>query len=202
MTRSDSLRFPCPSEAGAQLDEQDLVERVRAGDVRAFEQLFTMYYGSLCGFVDSYVHSEAIAEEVVSDLFRRIWERRAEWTPAKSVATYLFGAARNRALDHLKHARVERRAAAILTFGNRVPAMGTPPLGADAAVRAAELEAAIERAVEALPERCRAVFTLRRRHHLSYAEIAGTMGTTVKTVEVQIGLALKALRKSLVDWLE
>jgi RNA polymerase sigma-70 factor (ECF subfamily) len=56
--------------------------------------------------------------------------------------------------------------------------------------------------VAALPERRRVAFTLCRRHYLSYAEIAEVMGTTVKTVEGQIGLALKALRKSLADWLE
>ncbi len=86
-----------------------LVERVRVGEAAAFERLFLTYYPSLCGFVDTYVHSEAIAEELVSDLFRRLWEQRERWTPTTSVASYLFGAARNCAIDYLKHQRVEQR---------------------------------------------------------------------------------------------
>jgi len=68
-------------------------------------------------------------------------------------------------------------------------------------LRAAELAAAIERAIAQLPPRCREAYLLRRQHHLSYAEIARVMGIAPKTVEIQIGAALKALRASLADWL-
>lgn len=185
-------------------DEPRLVERIRQGDVRAFERLFAAHYAALCGFVASYVRSDAIAEELVADLFRWLWERRERWEVTGDVRTYLLVAARNRALDHLKHERIERRAqeTLVVSRGERPPGMGMPMPSTDASVRAAELDAAIQRAIEALPERCRLAFTLRRQQHLSYVEIAAVMGTAVKTVEVQIGVALKALRKSLADWIE
>lgn len=199
------MTFPAPRlvpDVGPPPLDGVLVERIRAGDVAAFETLFTVLYPSLCGFVESYVRSDAIAEDLVADLFRRLWERREHWAPTTSATSYLFGAARNRALDHLKRERVELRVRENPALAVRPPGMGAPSPGPEAELAAAELDAAIERAIEALPERRRLAFTLRRRHHLSYAEIAEVMGIAVKTVDVQIGLAIKSLRKSLSEWIE
>lgn len=176
------------------------MERIRTGDVQAFEAMFRAYKNDLGGFVRSCLQSREAAEEVIQDLFLRIWEQRHEWEVTVPLNVYLFRAARNRAISHVRHERVERR------FRERLGSEGAEalrprsPAWADEAARAGELEGAIEWAVNELPERCREAFRLNRYHHLSYAEVAEVMQISVKTVEVQMGRALTFLRKRLADW--
>ena len=146
------------------------------------------------------MHSRDAAEEVIQDLFLHLWERRHEWEPAVPLNIYLFRAARNRAIDYLRHQRVETE------FQQRVAQRRDegfeprPPLRGDEAAQGAELEDAIERAVSALPPRCQEVFRLNRYHYLSYAEVAEVMQISTKTVEVQMGRALTARRRRLAAW--
>jgi RNA polymerase sigma-70 factor, ECF subfamily len=175
-------------------------ERIQAGDEAAFEALFREHYHGLCVFAARLVASDAIAEELVQDVLLRVWEQRERLHVTGSVPAYLYGAVRNQALGHLRHERVERKWLAH-PGGSRPPAPSSGAANTDERVRAAELAAAIERALAQLPPRCREAYLLRRQHHLSYAEIARVMGIAPKTVEIQIGAALKALRTSLADWL-
>lgn len=162
--------------------------------------MYRAYKNDLGAFVASHVGSVDVAEDLIHDLFLRVWENRYEWEPTVPLNVYLFRAARNRAISHLRHARVEAK------FRQRVAARGgtglepTPAAPADADLRMNELEASIERGVEALPERRREVFRLNRYHHLTYAEVAQVLGISVKTVEVHMGLALTALRQALAPW--
>lgn len=160
-------------------------------DVAAFEALFRTHYAPLCDFVNGYVRSREVARDLVQDLFLRLWERAG--TPASALAAaYLYTAARNRALRHLRRQRVaERYARLVLRRAERTEA------GPAEVVDEHELTRALERAVSELPERCRLVFTLSRHRHLSNAEIAAALGISVNTVEHQMWLALKALRAKL-----
>ena len=181
-------------------EDRHWLERIRAGDEAAFESLFREHYHGLCVFAARLVRSDALAEELVQDVLLRVWQQRERLEVTGTIAAYLYGATRNQALGHLRHERVERKWRERPDAGR--PLAGSSGLGqADEAARAAELAAAIERAVAGLPPRCREAYLLRRQHHLSYAEIARVMSIAPKTVEIQIGAALKALRKSLSDWL-
>jgi RNA polymerase sigma-70 factor (ECF subfamily) len=104
-------------------------------------------------------------------------------------------ATRNRALNHVRHQAVAARAAA-LDDSEEAHAADAPTR-----VDAQELEVAIAQAVATLPERCRAVFELSRRHHMSYAQIAEALDIAPKTVENQMGKALRILRAALAPWL-
>jgi RNA polymerase sigma-70 factor (ECF subfamily) len=176
------------------------VERIRTGDAPAFEAMFRAYKNDLGAFLQRFLRSREAAEEVIQDLFLRIWEQRHEWEVAVPLNIYLFRAARNRAISYLRHQRVEtrfrERVSGAADGGVRPPS----PSWADERARVSELEDAIERAVNELPERCREVFRLNRYHHLSYVEVAEVMGISVKTVEVQMGRALTALREQLASW--
>ena len=179
----------------------EVVARVRRGDEAAFRALFSAYYNGLCVFAARILGSDAAAEEVVQESLIRIWEQREQWTVQGSVAAYLYATVRNRSLNRLRHEkavahwreRIGRDAAAIAEIAR------DPEPYND--TRDDELARALEQAVDELPPRCRQAFVLRRQHHLSYAEIAHVMGIAPKTVEVQIGLALKMLRKKLAGWL-
>lgn len=174
--------------------ERALLERVRAGDEGAFEAIFMTYYAALCSFVQSYVLAPDIAEELVQDVFLRIWERRAEWAPPGGVRAYLFTACRNRALDHVKHERIVARTADAARREGHPPGAGQPPSPPDIDAQATELAEALHDAVHELPERRRQVLVLRWEHGLSHAEIAEVLGISVKGVETQLGRAMATLR--------
>src|SRR6266508_4820115 len=184
--RSESSRAAAPTSAPVVARDREWVDRVRAGDVQAFEALFRAYKNDLGAFVASCLRSHEDAEEVIQELFLHLWQQRRVWAVAVPLNVYLFRAARNRAISWLRHERVEA------AVRERV-APGQPP-SSDEVARVTELEDAIEQAVSALPERCREVFRLNRYHHLRYAEVAEIMGISVKTVEVQMGRALATLR--------
>jgi RNA polymerase sigma-70 factor (ECF subfamily) len=176
------------------------VESIRTGDVPAFEAMFRAYKNDLGAFVTSWVHSREAAEEVIQDLFLHLWKQRHEWQPAVPLNIYLFRAARNRAIDYLRHQRVEMEFRERIAQRHDEGFAPRPPLRGDEVAQGAELEDAIERAVSTLPPRCQEVFRLSRYHHLSYAEVAQVMRISTKTVEVQMGRALTALRRRLAVW--
>ncbi|HEX8271838.1 MAG TPA: RNA polymerase sigma-70 factor [Longimicrobiaceae bacterium] len=184
-----------PGEAAAL--EAALAERVRAGDAAAFEALFQRFFRRLHAFAESYVGDSETAEDLVADVFVRVWERRAEWQLRGGPRAYLYGAVRNEALAHVRRRRMLQRAHASAAADERRPGMGAPPAPSDAGLQARELAEAIELAIERLPERSREAFVLHRRHGLSYAQVAEAMEISPRTVEVHIRRAFLALRADL-----
>lgn len=170
----------------------ELVGRIRQGDSTAFESLYLALYPPLCAFVATIIGNAAHSEDIVQDLLCRIWERRATWRPTSGgVRRYLFGAARNRALNHLKRQRVEARA----TDDVQVALVGPTP---ETDAEAADFDAALSRALAELAPRCRHACVLRWRYGLTYPEIAEAMGITQKGVEALLTRGLKALRSALI----
>jgi RNA polymerase sigma-70 factor (ECF subfamily) len=166
-----------------------LVARIQAGDEGAFAALFREFYLPLCDYVVSMGQSSDAADDIVEELFLKLWTSRAEWAVHGSVSNYLYVAVRHRALNYAVHERsVERRF-------ERAALVNDPPrpADADAALNAADQAIVVQRAVAALPERARLVFLLYYRDGLSYAEIAAQLGIARKTVENQLARALKIL---------
>jgi RNA polymerase sigma-70 factor (ECF subfamily) len=174
--------------------DQPLVARLRAGDSDAFATVFRAHYGALVRLAEAMLGGRAPAEDVVQDVMLELWRRRDAMTVHASLRAYLFRAVRNRALNQLRHRRIARRV-------NPEAVAPAPPPRPDGAVVEAELDAAIRAAVAGLPDRCREVFELSRIHGLRYAEIAATLEISVKTVEAQMGKAIRVLRGRLADWL-
>ena len=172
--------------------EPEWVEAIRSGDPAAFEALFLAYHAPLCSFAYRYLGARELAEEIVQEVFLCVWERRAGWDVRSSVRSYLLTAVRNAALSYLRHERVVRRSQAEVRAIHETVA-------ASPEVRALEAETvvAVRQAIGRLPDRCRLVFTLHREQGLTYAEVAHVLGISPRTVEVQIGRALKSLRKNL-----
>jgi RNA polymerase sigma-70 factor (ECF subfamily) len=194
---------PVASSAAEAADVADaaLAARVRGGDTAAFEALFRRHYDGLFAFAERYLRSAEAAEDVTVDVFARVWERRAEWTLRGSPRAYLYSAVRNEALALLRRRRMVERAHADAVREDRRPGMGSAPAPSDADAQANELAAAAEAAIAALPDRTQEAFVLLRQHGLSYAEIAATMEISVKTVEVHVSRALRALREHLAPFL-
>lgn len=174
--------------------ERVCLERIRAGDARAFEELFRAYQLELRRFVYRYVDSWAIAEDLVHDVFVAIWRRRTSWTVRGSLRLYLFTAARNNALSHLRREIRERRWRASLERG---PLGDSGRHAENDGLRNLEQEertALVRAAIAELPDRCREAIILRWQRQLSYAEIADAMQISVKTVEIHLTRGAKMLR--------
>ncbi len=175
---------PIPVESG-------WVEQMRNGDAAAFEKLFNLYCQPLINFARRYVRDTPVAENVVQDVFLKIWTNRSRLDPALSIKTYLYTAVRNQALKHLRHENVERRGAEDLK--PFTPAARTP----EDEWNEREIAESIHHAIDELPEKCRIIFSMNRFDNLTYAEIAGIQNISIKTVETQMGRSLKFLRKRL-----
>jgi RNA polymerase sigma-70 factor (ECF subfamily) len=185
------LRFahqPLPSwddDVRTDADERALADSIRAGDMDAFEALYRRYWERLYAFAFRYLRSKEDSEEIVQDVFFRIWRSRAHWVPAGAVRNYLYLAVRNSARDRLERAAVARR----WRMGQREPAADV-----QCDLEAADLVAAVERALTELPAKRAEVCKLRLIAGLSYAQIAQRLGICEKTVETQLARGLKFLR--------
>ena len=178
-----------PSDLRAGSDA-DIRARIREGDHAAFEALFRTHYDGLVRFANRLVQASMESEELVQEVLLQVWVRRASLASNEDLKTYLYRATRNRALNHLRRRRLE------FLWSRSRPAEEPAVEQTDESDLTA-LDQATRDAIAALPERCREVFVLSREHQLTYAEIAYTMGISVKTVETQMGRALKALRAAL-----
>lgn len=174
-------------------DAQQLARKVRTGDVVAFEALYKLFWTAMYNFAFRYVQSADEAEDVVQEVFFRIWRTRAEWNVVGSVQNYLFVAVRNSAIGRLR-----RNASAHKWQERERPELadGTS-LALDESLVTAERHADIERALAEMPEKRRVVCTLRWIDDMSYAEISARLGITEKTVENHIGNGLKFMRERL-----
>jgi RNA polymerase sigma-70 factor (ECF subfamily) len=165
--------------------ERAWVDRIRAGDMDAFEALYRTYWQRLYTFAFRYVGSKEEAEDVAQDVFYRIWRGRERWVPAGAVRGYLYLSVRNAARDRLARAAVAQR-------WRLRQVETTTEIQPD--VAAAELTASVEHALADLPPKRSAVCKLRLIDGLSYAQIADRLGISEKTVETQLARGLKFLR--------
>ena len=178
------------------LGEDRLLETLQAGDITAFEMIFKTYYQPLCNYAYSFVHDREEAEEIVQATFLSVWEKKDNLSIHTGVKPYLYAMVRNAALNVLKHEKVKQQHATVeLAVAERSSESVTRT------VMATELEERIAKALNKLPEQCRLVFKLSRFEELKYAEIAEQLNISVKTVENQMGKALKIMREQLKDYL-
>lgn len=179
-----------------QLSDSDIVNAIRQGQESAFEQMFRTYYERLCRYADTLLKDADEAEEMVQTVFLTIWEKRAELEITLSLKAYLYRAVHNHCLNRIKHFSVRET--------HREYSLYFQADGYDSvteAIQANELEERIERAVSKLPEQCQVVFRMSRFDEMKYQEIADQLGLSVKTIENQIGKALRIMRHELADYL-
>lgn len=160
------------------------------------ESAFQAYYVELCEYVLRLVGSAEAAQELVQELFLRLWATRGPRDAIRLSRPYLYVAARNTALKYLRHRRV---AAAWVDRASREPA--PPPDTPEDLCLRRELDDAVQRAIAGLPDRCRQVFVFRRRDQLSYHEIAERLGVSLGTVKSHMWRATVLLKEKLAPYL-
>lgn len=166
-----------------------------ADTTAAFEQVFKEHFKGLHSYAFTIVRDDADAEEIVQNVFYKLWERREQIAELQSVNAYLYRSVYNESLNYLKHQKVK--------MAYQSHAVNHTPQSSDAGDNASlkELEGRIQAAMNDLPEQCRTIFQLSRFEELKYREIADRLGISVKTVENQMGKALKILRSKLAEYL-
>jgi RNA polymerase sigma-70 factor (ECF subfamily) len=167
---------------------------VTTGDYHAFRELFTHHYRSLCNYAMRVVITREIAEEVVSDVFVKLWKNREQIEVHTSFQAYIYRAVRNQALDYLKlrvHRQNERESLESVQW-NMTHADHFSPAEE---MSFNEFYEHVEGCIQALPRQCQIIFRLSREEGLRYRDIAEKLAISVKTVETQMSRALKVLRE-------
>jgi RNA polymerase sigma-70 factor (ECF subfamily) len=161
-----------------------------------FEKLFREHFKALCYFARKYLGDLDSSKEIVHSVFIRIWENRSQFDWDKPAKSYLFTSVYNRSMNFI---RDNRKFAAGDPDELREEITDTAAFSDNMEV--AELEDRIKSALQRLPEKCREVFEMNRFEGKKYAEIAGKLNISVKTVETQMSKALKILKDELKDYL-
>ena len=181
---------------GMELENEAIGTLLAQRDETAFEQVFKTYFKRLHAYAFTILRDEDEAEEMVQQVFFKLWERNENLSLTGSVSSYLYRAVHNESLNYIKHQKVRSNHQLHVAYSmkNEVEHPAKK-------VIAGELEKKIQSALNELPEQCRTIFQMSRFEELKYREIADKLGISVKTVENQMGKALKLMREKLVDFL-
>lgn len=174
-------------------NELKLFEKIKQGDEKAFGTIFHHFYPLLCTIASGITGNDYIAEEIVQDLFVKLWEKKKSILIDTSLKNYLIRAVKNQCLNYLEHKKVQQRLIDDFISGNKSEEIDDFTFIDD------ELLKKIEESISSLPDKRRKIFRLSREEGKKYNEIAAEMKISPKTVEAQIGLALKTLRSNLKD---
>jgi RNA polymerase sigma-70 factor (ECF subfamily) len=172
--------------------DSESIEKIRKGDIGQFESLFRSSYVSLVRYAKTLIKDHDTAEEIVQDLFFRLWQDKEKIKIESSLNGYLFRSVHNRCLHYIDHNKVVERHAEEVSRSKQ----DSPEKPSDI-LHYKELQERIIRILDKLPERCGRIFCMNRFEGLTYNEIAKKLSVSVKTVESNMGRALKEFRKEL-----
>ncbi len=171
--------------------ESGLVKRIKKGDVSAFERLFNLYSESMLDFAVIFVKSPQIAEDIVQEVFVNVWKNKKKLNPSLKIKAYLFKSVKNQSLKYFRHEKTERQSE------DHIAAVLEPVKRPDEEISENEFTAEVQKAVNELPEKCRAIFAMNRYSGLTYSEIAKIQDVSINTVKTQMARAFKFLRNRL-----
>src|SRR5690348_7169488 len=175
------------------------VAGIRNGSEDAFSGAFRAYVTPLVRSAARLVSSPASAQDIVMDVFLKLWRNRRSLPADLRLRAYLYAAVRNAALTTLAHGRVEASCEEVGLAEGWSPAMGAPDLAPDAELERAEAKEALRRAYVTLPPRLRQAIELRWFQGQSYEEIARTLHVSVKSVDNYLAKGMRLLRRALKD---
>jgi len=177
-------------------EDNALVQRMLGGDETAFSIIFKTYYVDLVLFAGTFVRDKPAAEEIVQDVFIRLWENRESFIITSSLRSFLLKTVQNKCIDTIRHLKI---------VDNYQSKLQNHPLllenDTENYVLYSELEDDLKKALEKLPEDISKIFLLSRFEGLTYPEIASQLNLSVRMVEIRMGKALALLKNYLKDYL-
>jgi RNA polymerase sigma-70 factor (ECF subfamily) len=179
---------------------QQLLLRIQYhNDQEAFKQLYKHLFFRLYQFAFSYLKTKEGAEEVVNDVFLRLWQKRNTLNTITNINVYLYVAVKNASLNYLRKNKIAPPLSLTMLTTDHIKLTSNP----ESLFITRELQIRIREAVEQLPPRCKMIFKLIKEDGLSYKEVAAILEISVKTVDAQLCLALKKLANRLLPvWKE
>jgi RNA polymerase sigma-70 factor (ECF subfamily) len=177
-------------------DEKTLLKRFQEGDRGAFSFLFTRYYADLVNFARAFTKDVDAAEEIIQDIFTKLWGNRHSLTINSSLKSFLLRWVQNRCIDWVRHMDIHD------SYRNTL--LSAPLLvenDTDHYVLYSELQVKLNDALRQMPDEISDAFRMNRFEGMTYREIADRQGISVRSVEVRIGKALQFLREKLKEFL-
>ena len=175
-------------------EDKELVRKLKEGDEHAFKALFQKYYSAMCHFAFQFLQDSEMAEETVQEFFVRIWEKRESLNIETSVRQYFFRSIKNQCLNQIQHQKIRKQ------YASRMMESSHQEIDSEQYYMEVDLIKRIEKCIESLPPKRQEIFRLSREQGLKYKEIAEALNISIKTVEAQMGLALKYLREELKEF--
>jgi RNA polymerase sigma-70 factor (ECF subfamily) len=177
-----------PAKIDASLPE--LLRLVARGDQAAFRQIYTHFYRRLYQFSLAIVKTRESAEEIVEDVFVRIWQQRENTASIHNLRVYLYTATKNASLNYLSQ---KARQSITEPFDHIHVELNRSDVTPEQILITAELYQKIQKAVEALPPRCKMIFRLVREDGLKYKEISEILNISVNTIDAQMAIAVRRI---------
>ncbi|MFC5682398.1 sigma-70 family RNA polymerase sigma factor [Flavobacterium sp. MAHUQ-51] len=182
-------------EKGGKLSKTEelntIVTAIKVGDKKVYEQLYLTYYNKLCHFLSGYTTDDIIIEDVVQEVFLKIWTKRQELHITISLNSYLYRAAYVTLMEN--HRYVKRKHDMLSSYYYTALT-----LASDKSQKTKDLQLIkLEECIASLPQRCQEIFRENKLNEKKYADVAQKFNVSVKTVEAHISRALAILRECL-----
>ena len=177
--------------------QKNIVNKIKQGDIRVFEKVFRDLYAPLCGYANKIIHDKDKAEELVQEVFYIIWKKRERLMISVSLKSYLYKSVQNSCLQLSQHEVVKDKYRQYIINGEH-----NNILNPEKELEVQEINRAIDKTLDNLPERCKKIFQMNRFEGLKYREIAEKLSISQKTVEANISKALHHLRKNLKQYVD
>ena len=165
---------------------------------QAFRQLFVTYYEKLHRYAFTLLKNDAAANDAVQSIFTRLWEKQGAIILDEGIKNYLYRSIHNHCLNIIRQGNNKDRYTLYRVNSHQNTSFSGEP---EDQMVARELQTKIRAVTESLPAQCKIVFLKSRDEGKKYAEIAAELGISIKTVEAQMGKALKVLREKLQEYL-
>lgn len=175
------------------LRDSELIEQMQNGSKEAFEELFDRYYDLLHTFAKHLIKDTDAAEDIIQNVFIKVWIRKAQINSTLSLRSYLLVTTRNEIFDYM------RLRYNLLRSGDDAALLSIPDNSPDVCeyIYTHERSGFIDAAMRSMPDKRREIFSMRYDRNMSNAEIARALNLSIRTVEKHIDLAIKQIRKTI-----
>ena len=170
--------------------DEELFDLIKEGRSYALKILFKKYYERLCHFADTIINDNVLSEEIVSDIFVNIWEKREQININYKVKSYLFTAVKNQSINYLKKRKLHT-----VSLYSAVQEKTGDSANPEEKLLYDELKEKVDNIIDKLPEKRKLIFQMNRFDGFTFQEIADILSLSVFTVRNQMVKAIKFLAK-------
>lgn len=180
------------------------MEKLEKQSYSDFENIYLAYFSKMKHFARVYVLSEEEAENIVQDVFTELWEKKEVITMPVNLIAYLFTSVKNKCLNYLRHQNVKQEVSDEMQEAHRLAlraSLNSLETFDNELFSEDDIAGMLQKALDSLSERCRQIFVMNKIEGKKQKDIAAELNISVNTVETQMGIAYKKLRKELKDYL-